>query len=133
MRPISGFSSCAARSSIDGCARCAARRFTRIWTTWIAESLAEGFGRASTLRRGFLLRRFRRHPARDLEGALDERSRWLRAPVSRHDHVAAHFVPSHGFEVATALLLHLRYLGLGQAHHQLIAEDPAKHVAVDES
>src|ERR1700674_3104565 len=25
------------------CARCAARRFTRIWTTWFAESLAEGF------------------------------------------------------------------------------------------
>jgi len=22
---------------------CAARRFTRIWATWIAESLAEGF------------------------------------------------------------------------------------------
>src|SRR5262245_17175020 len=26
-----------------GCARCAARRFARIWTTWIAESLGEVF------------------------------------------------------------------------------------------
>src|SRR5258708_36200352 len=25
------------------CARCAARRFTRIWATWIAESLVESF------------------------------------------------------------------------------------------
>ena len=30
-RPISGFSGCAARLRINGCARCAARRFTRIW------------------------------------------------------------------------------------------------------
>src|SRR6202140_3825152 len=29
------------------CARCAARRFTRIWATWIAESLVEVFGRGS--------------------------------------------------------------------------------------
>src|SRR2546425_458983 len=43
MRPIFGFSFCAARSRINGCARCAARRFTRISATWIAESLAEGF------------------------------------------------------------------------------------------
>src|SRR5437868_14210770 len=41
MRPIFGFSSCAARSRILGCARSAARRFTRISATWIAESLAE--------------------------------------------------------------------------------------------
>src|SRR5216683_3452713 len=34
MRPISGLSSCAARSRINRCARSAARRFTRIWTTW---------------------------------------------------------------------------------------------------
>src|SRR4029077_10209405 len=33
------------------CARCAARRFTRIWATWIAESLVEVFGRASSTRR----------------------------------------------------------------------------------
>src|ERR1700680_666540 len=44
MRPISGFSDCAARSlAHKRCARSAARRFTRIWATWIAESLAEGF------------------------------------------------------------------------------------------
>jgi hypothetical protein len=43
MRPISGLSFCAARSRINGCARSAARRFTRIWATWIAESLAAGF------------------------------------------------------------------------------------------
>jgi hypothetical protein len=47
MRPISGFNSCAARSRSHGCARCAARSFTRIWATWIAESLVEVFGRAS--------------------------------------------------------------------------------------
>src|SRR5207248_1314821 len=29
------------------CARSAARRFARIWATWLAESLAEGFRRAS--------------------------------------------------------------------------------------
>src|SRR5437899_8785294 len=43
MRPIFGFSSCAAPSRIHGCARSAARRFTRISATWIAESLAEAF------------------------------------------------------------------------------------------
>src|SRR6266851_7063652 len=34
MRPIFGFTSCAARLRIFRCARSAARRFTRIWTTW---------------------------------------------------------------------------------------------------
>src|SRR5258706_216841 len=43
MRPISGFSDCAARLRIQQCARSAARRFTRIWTTWITEFLVEGF------------------------------------------------------------------------------------------
>src|SRR5256885_16790345 len=49
MRPTSGLSSCAARhprattarGPREVCARCAARRFARIWTTWITESLAE--------------------------------------------------------------------------------------------
>jgi len=50
MRPISGFSDCAARSRIYQCARSAARRFTRIWATWIAEALVEVFGRASNRR-----------------------------------------------------------------------------------
>src|SRR6202022_3126795 len=41
-----GFSSCAARSrSYVQCARCAARRFTRIWATWIAGCLAAVSGR----------------------------------------------------------------------------------------
>jgi len=31
-----------ARGPREVCARCGARRFARIWTTWIAESLAEG-------------------------------------------------------------------------------------------
>src|SRR2546428_899905 len=43
MRPIFGFSSCAARSRSSPCDRSAARSFTRIWATWIAESLGEGF------------------------------------------------------------------------------------------
>src|SRR5438128_4772599 len=47
MRPISGLSSCAARSRSVQCARSAARRFARIWATWMAESLAEASGRAS--------------------------------------------------------------------------------------
>src|SRR5260370_28396055 len=52
-QPIFGLSFCAARSRINGCARSAARRFTRIWATWIAESLAEGFrpGLSEALRR----------------------------------------------------------------------------------